>query len=487
MMADKINQLRESIDDEFQEMARANDQIDQMITRYTGNFDILDDPTALDHFLELLVVSLGSDVAQLTPDDLIVNEGAGMIMRRDVDSVAIGVDEDVPPNGLIVPVYDGIREFFSTIDRVVVGGKKEQFEVPVLEYYLDPKTKPSKRDDIDKLVTAFDNKRCVFVRPPGNFENSLQRNSISFYSDLDECLSKYHPSTTLLVFDLSKKEYMSIVSRGVRVVLFRYSPFLPISVRYTKNLDVRKNSVVGTYFASRKYVKFKNWYPPDGIMRYTPTFWAHWLGIPISSVHIELLSYEVLANFQLPYTRESLFSPYLVDVGGHSSDCVLPPGTYVGNNVSCPITIGPKDVYYLAKLQVIDIINNGKRGLTIRGKFRGREYKFDTVGQYPLSDSFFHFNGNYYLSISNLVLGDCQRLELYPVSCSIAMGYSNIKLTLVRGVIAISPLSLAYTYHKVGRMAYEHQVMGEYDVSTDVEYDNYVFDLVSFSPPPLDG
>jgi len=481
---DMVNVLRESVVSEHAEMANASLIIDSMIARYTDNFDILDDSNAIDVFLENLVVSLGSDVVQLTPDDLVVNENAGMIMRRDTDTIVIGVDEDVPPNGMIVPIYDGLYEFFSTIDRTVIKRKKDLFDVPKLEYYLDPKTKPTKRTEVDTLVCAFAKKNCVFLRPVGSFENALIRQSIFYFSDIDECVTKYVKNTIILAFDLKRYQYDKMISAGLSVCVFRYSPFLPISVRYTKSLDYNDDSVCGHYFASRKYNDFRNWYPPDGTNRYTPTSWANWIGVPISSIHIEFLAYEIVTNLRFPRVRESLFAPYLVDVGGHSSDCVLPPGTYHANNVSNVVVIGPQKIVNMIKCEVVDI-QSAIDGLILELEVRGKRYVVSTRGQYPTNVDYFHFNGHYFKNEIDNSRGDCTVMSMYSINCSVAMGYSNINCSLVKGVIAISPLSLAYTYHKVGRVAYEHQIMNQMSVVSAVEYDNYANDVEKFQPPPL--
>lgn len=479
-----VTNIRESVVSEYADMARASANIDSMISKYTGNFDILDDDNALDDFLENLVISLGSDVVQMTPDDLVVNEHAGMIMRRDVDSICVGVDEDVPPSGLIVPIYDGINEFFSTIDKVVVKKKKNIFDVPKLEYYLDPKTKPGKRTDIDTLVTAFYKKGCVFVCPSGTFENALIRQSIFYYTDIDDCISKYKKGAIVLAFDLKRFQYDKFVKLRIPVCVLRYSPFLPISVRYTKDLDYNDDAVCGHFFASRKYTEFRNWYPPDGTNRYTPTYWVNWLGLAISAVHIEFLAYEIITNLVFPRVRESLFAPYLVDVGGFSSDCVLPAGSYHANNVSGVIEIGALRVYNLIKCQLVDI-NSTPDGLIIRVLVRDKEFEFETKGQYPITPNYYHFNGDYFKLENDNSLNDCMQLSMYDINCPVAMGYSHTTGALVRGVIAISPLTLAYTYHKVGRAAYEHQIMNEMSVVTNLEYDNYVYDIDTFHPPPL--
>jgi len=479
-----LSVLRESVVSEHTEMANANLAIDNMIARYTDNFDILDEPNALDVFLENLVVSLGSDVVQLTPDNLVVNENAGMIMRRDTDVIVIGVDEDVPPNGLIVPIYDGIYDFFSVIDRTVVKKRKDVFDVPKLEYYLDPKTKPTKKTEVDTLVCAFAKKNCVFFRPIGSFENALVRQSIFYYSDFDECMRGYTKDTIILAFDLNRHQYDKMVAARMSVCIFRYSPFLPISVRYTKDLDYNNDAVCGHYFAPRKYTLFRNWYPPDSANRYTPTYWAHWLGVAVSSIHIEFLAYEIVTNLVFPRVRESLFAPYLVDVGGFSSDCVLPPGVYHANNVSSVVRIEPLKQYNLFKCQIVDI-KSTTVGLTIVVDVRGKTYSIETRGQYPVKSEYFHFNGSYYKSEADNSRGDCIIVSMYAVDCSVAMGYSNMRCSLIKGMIAISPLSLAYTYHKVGRMAYEHQVMDQMLVVNNLEYDDYSNDVEIFQPPPL--
>jgi len=479
-----VSAIREGVIGEYEEMAKASQNIEDMIARYTDNFDILDDDNAIDDFLENLVIALGSDIVQMTPDDLVVNENAGMIMRRDIDAIVIGVDEDVPPSGLIVPIYDGVTDFFRAVDRTVIKKRKDVFDVPKLEYYLDPKTKPSKRADIDALVLAFYKRGCVFLRPTGTFENALIRQSIFYYTDIDECIAKYKKGSIVLAFDLRRHQYDKMLANHLAVCVFRYSPFLPISVRYTKDLDYNDDAVCGHFFASRKYSEFRNWYPPDGTHRYTPTYWVHWLGLAISSVHIEFLAYEIVTNLVFPRVRESLFAPYLVDVGGHSSDCVLPAGTYRANNVSGDMIVGVIQTYNLIKCQIIDIVSSID-GLAIQVQVRGKKYEILTKGQYPITSGYYHFNGDYYKSERDNTLNDCQQLVMYSINCPVAMGYSNSTSALVRGVIAISPLTLAYTYHKVGRAAYEHQVMNEMTVVSTLEYDNYVYDVNTFQPAPL--
>jgi len=302
--------------------------------------------------------------------------------------------------------------------------------------------------------------------------------------DTDECVSNHKRSEIILAFDLSFADYQRLVDLGCKVCLFRYSPYLPISVRYTKKLERDKHGVSGTYFASRRLTKFYNWDIPQHLYCYTPSYWCRWLRMPVSTVHIEFLAYELVANFKIPTTRESLFANYLVDVVGQSEGCVLPPGSYYARNVSFPVTIKEKELYHFGKLLIETIVANST-GLVITAKYGVARFKFETRGQYPAIETVYHFNGDYYIRLPDKEPGVYSH-QMYQVSCSVAMGYSNIFFSLVKGMISISPASLVTTYHKVGRMAYEHQLFTDSDVVHEyIDCESFATPVEVFQPPAL--
>jgi len=373
----------------------------------------------------------------------------------------------------------------TVVDQTVVSKKNKIFDVPVFEFFLDPATKPKKIDEVDLLVKAFSARNCIFFKPLGTFERALERQSIHFYLDIDDvltCSREY----VILGFDLTRDEFKKIAQTGFRVCSIRYSPYLPISVRYTKSLSVDDDATTGLMFASRKTSKFNNWHLSDGIRCYTPQYWAHWLRIPVSSIHIEFLAYEIIANFDFPVVRESLFAPYIVDDYVHTDDIILPPGRYKARNLSVPIIIGKKITIYLGKLEIESIVSVGDSKLSITGWFNNTKYVVRTCGQYPVDPIYFHFNGDYFVSISNVVRNIYYSGDVYPVNCSIALCYSNMSVSLTKGIISISPTSLAYTYHRVGRMAYQHQVLTNCDSISEFDNEDYSLPLIEYDPPPLD-
>lgn len=464
----------------------AKENLDALVQRYDGNFDILNDgDAAIDMFIDAYLATLDDSIIFSTPPQLVVMPGAGSVTRFEDDVYYIGVDEDHAVYGDVLPVTLDFDSFFQSVDKAIVSGRLRNIEVPPIEIVLSNATRESSSRHVSVIATNFNQKNCVFVDPPFALRNSLNLQSIKFQLSTDiaagqvKCLRNQN----LVFFGLTDAEMAEYIGEGYRVINILLNPYYPQSVRYVKELNLSPAFTDAKFFFGRKVVKVK--YETDTRYNtYTPVYWACYFGIHLSELFREWVCSEIRTNIKLDCNPpRSTYFNFLVDVRSvlTNTQSVLNLGVGDYNSRSLDGVIQVRPGLHVRKLDLVGMTTLSMNLMCVTARVpgpRGELRTFRIKDGYPIVNRFYMFRGEFYETCNFRQATKSFRLL---VNHRILTEMSNVRYSLVNFVLGVDVTTLNYVFNTRGEMMYKQMimlnpVMTNY-VECDVQTDHRVVDL----------
>jgi len=472
MQNNLVNEL--SLSYQADQLAKAQNAVDMMtlVEQFDGNFDILESPDAIDMFLKMLVQTYDSSVVMPTPDLVKNIEGAGVITRFESGVFHVGVDKEVELDNDLVPTYDGVEKFMGQVDAVVRGDAAPIIDIPEMTFEIKPVAKPSRRCEVEMLAEKLLEKNFVMIDPPFGIMNYCDRVGYKHYSaplgELD--LVKFGKSKKrLLGFGLTNADMEIYIKRGISVASFRFSPFFPVSSRYIHKVQYEEMGITGKYIMNRKFRSFT--YEFNTYHKMVPAQWSAQLNIPISRIHIEHQTWELmlsqpLANY--PYSLRSLYFPYVVcaeRVGGDRGQVTsrdLTEGEYVSPDFNQKIVITRRR-YFFHKMDIVSVKVKSARVISVVCNHLAMVIRFECFRGRPCNQHVFVYQGDYYYRDFN-VSGFCFN---YHVDVPIMVAMMNKFGSCVNEFLNLQIHDVARHYNGKQYLAYYQVAMAD-----DIQYES---------------